>query len=513
MLIVISNKVFGQAGTLDSTYGNNGISYCGSNYGPYNLPFSTMDSDGRMLLLYAFDDSSFILTRYLADGIADITFGNNGQEIFNTGHIYNNSYIQLQQDDRILVAGTIQLTPTDSAYNTDFFLTRFLPDGGIDTSFANLGQLVIDLGNRDYAGCLGIQEDNKILLSGSTDALSTYQKDITLLRLLPNGTPDSSFGDAGRIITNLTNLSMHEEYGDKVLVRPGGKILLLGVVHYWQWDHKSIMRYQSNGIIDSSFGSFGIVTDLAIDDISYWDFVLEEDMSILVGEGGGSVSGGGFRTNLHKYTPDGQIDSAFAVYGKYESSFNGYSLRSFKSLTIQSDHKIVASGVWDDSLLLLMRFTSSGIPDSSFGINGMVTNRFDGLYCSANKVYLYPSDKITLLCASTNYIDTGRVLIVRYNNENVTIGIPNALTANSFALNVYPNPSSDFITFDLGTIVATQAELFIYNTSGALRIQLPVTHSAQLQISVDDIGSDGMYFYTVRTDDQQFFAGKFIIQR
>ncbi|MBP9882912.1 MAG: T9SS type A sorting domain-containing protein [Chitinophagales bacterium] len=87
--------------------------------------------------------------------------------------------------------------------------------------------------------------------------------------------------------------------------------------------------------------------------------------------------------------------------------------------------------------------------------------------------------------------------------------VPNQLTA----VNLYPNPATGFITFDLAKVAATKAELFIYNTSGVLRIQLPVTHSAQLQISVDDIGSDGMYFYTVRTDDQQFFAGKFIIQR
>ncbi|MBK6483774.1 MAG: T9SS type A sorting domain-containing protein [Chitinophagaceae bacterium] len=112
--------------------------------------------------------------------------------------------------------------------------------------------------------------------------------------------------------------------------------------------------------------------------------------------------------------------------------------------------------------------------------NFIVTNKLKGLYI----------DDIKLLSGNT--------------------GIAENSSGND--LNLFPNPSSDFITFDLGNVVATQAELFIYSSTGVLLKQFSVSHSTQLRIPVDDIGSDGMYFYTVRTNDQQFFAGKFIIQ-
>lgn len=80
-------------------------------------------------------------------------------------------------------------------------------------------------------------------------------------------------------------------------------------------------------------------------------------------------------------------------------------------------------------------------------------------------------------------------------------------------VDLYPNPASDLITFDFVNVASAKAELFIYNNCGVLLQQIPVSHSTQLRIPVDDIGSGEMYFYTMRTDDQQFLAGKFIIQR
>lgn len=80
-------------------------------------------------------------------------------------------------------------------------------------------------------------------------------------------------------------------------------------------------------------------------------------------------------------------------------------------------------------------------------------------------------------------------------------------------MNLFPNPASDVITFDLGNIAALPIQIFIYKATGVLLQQFSVSQAVYLQIPVEDIGNDGMYFYTVRTSGQQFFAGKFIIQR
>ena len=102
------------------------------------------------------------------------------------------------------------------------------------------------------------------------------------------------------------------------------------------------------------------------------------------------------------------------------------------------------------------------------------------------------------------YLDDIRLI---YGNTGI------AGSASGIHLNVFPNPADELVTFDLGNLTALQPEIFIYNSTGVLLRHFSSLHSTLLQIPVDEIGSDGMYFYTMRTNDQPFLAGKFIIQR
>jgi hypothetical protein len=102
------------------------------------------------------------------------------------------------------------------------------------------------------------------------------------------------------------------------------------------------------------------------------------------------------------------------------------------------------------------------------------------------------------------YLDDIRIL-------GGTSGVPEQMIVNG--CNVFPNPANEFIYFDFSNALPGKADIFIYSTTGILLQKICISHSTELQIPVDDIGSDGMYFYTVRTSEQQFFAGKFIIQR
>ena len=80
-------------------------------------------------------------------------------------------------------------------------------------------------------------------------------------------------------------------------------------------------------------------------------------------------------------------------------------------------------------------------------------------------------------------------------------------------ISVFPNPTSDFLIFYLGNFTASQCEISIYNSTGQLLRHFSSFYSNQRQIPVDEIGSDGMYFYTVKLADKKIFAGKFLIQR
>jgi hypothetical protein len=77
----------------------------------------------------------------------------------------------------------------------------------------------------------------------------------------------------------------------------------------------------------------------------------------------------------------------------------------------------------------------------------------------------------------------------------------------------FPNPANDYIAFDLSNFTTSDCEITIYNSTGQLLKDFSSHHSTQLKIPVDEIGSDGMYFYTVRANSEKLFAGKFLIQR
>jgi hypothetical protein len=66
-----------QAGTMDTTFGNNGVNYCETNFGndPYSSIVSIMDSQDRILTLSSTDnDSCFFLVRHLMNGKIDKNF-------------------------------------------------------------------------------------------------------------------------------------------------------------------------------------------------------------------------------------------------------------------------------------------------------------------------------------------------------------------------------------------------------------------------------------------------------
>jgi len=77
----------------------------------------------------------------------------------------------------------------------------------------------------------------------------------------------------------------------------------------------------------------------------------------------------------------------------------------------------------------------------------------------------------------------------------------------------FPNPATDFVTFDLTNVPNEKLKLTIYNSNGQQLNQYNNLHTDWLTIPVSQLGADGLYFYTVRIDDKKLFAGKFLIQR
>jgi uncharacterized delta-60 repeat protein len=193
-------------GELDITFGENGSTFT-SSLGSSNA-FVVLD-DGRMLVgggSGGVSDPpclSASIHKLLPDGTADSTFAINGVVLDGVSEVCDVFFdLQVQEDGRILVTGTF--TP-DPDIGSDLAVLRYSPDGSRDPSFGDNGLILIDMGCEaiDVSYALGLQANGDIIVGGVTNC-GPFANDLAVVRLYPAITT-SVEGSAPA----LTNVSVH----------------------------------------------------------------------------------------------------------------------------------------------------------------------------------------------------------------------------------------------------------------------------------------------------------------
>ncbi|SNY66597.1 hypothetical protein [Paractinoplanes atraurantiacus] len=143
-------------------------------------------------------------------------------------------------------------------------LTRLLPDGTPDATFGVGGVVRADVGERDVdqVNGLAVTPDGRIVVSGSTMWWSTLPEmtsDIMVARFTPNGTLDTSFGNGGRVTRDITG-PQGIDGGGKPTVTADGRILVTGWTQKDDTRRTALLRFLPNGRPDRSFDRDGLVT-------------------------------------------------------------------------------------------------------------------------------------------------------------------------------------------------------------------------------------------------------------
>ena len=251
------------------------------------------------------------------------------------------------------------------AGNTVFAVARYNSDGSLDTTFATNGFNTTTPGTTDEITSIVIQSDGKIVVGGY--ATIAGNNSFCLARYNSNGSLDTTFGTNGY---NTTTPGTDDGI-DSIVLQPDGKILAGGyattTANVW-----CLARYNSNGSLDTTFATNGYnTTTLGTSD--WINFIaLQPDGKIVAG--GVADIAGVNSCCLARYNSDGSIDTTFATNG-FNTTTPGTD-DAVDSIAFQPDGKIVVgnyAAIAGNNSFCLARYNSNGSLDTTFATNGYNT--------------------------------------------------------------------------------------------------------------------------------------------
>ena len=248
---------FLQNGTLDSSFGSNGraaIKLEGDN----TSSAVAIQPDGKIVVAGSAIVNNywhgFALARYNANGTIDSSFGSNGISRELTGDCDGfGKAVAIQPDGKIVLAGY-----TSCVSNPHPVILRYNSHGHLDSSFSGTGKIVANL---DYAlgYAVAIQKDGKIVVGGD---INIYGNEGLLLRYLQNGELDSSFGTNGETHSLIGN-NYNNRFESFALQVNGAIVVLATSADGFRPHDFGLIRFLPGGQVDLSFGTNGtVLTDI-----------------------------------------------------------------------------------------------------------------------------------------------------------------------------------------------------------------------------------------------------------
>jgi uncharacterized delta-60 repeat protein len=213
------------------------------------------------------------------------------------------------------------------------------------------------------------------------------------------GTLDPSFGTGGIVTTDFGDqINSNVAVATAVTIQTDGKILVCGgIPSSTGFPIAAIARYNTDGSVDTTFGTSGIATSTTLGVLTA--IALQTDGKIVVGG-----PAGGLELNVARFTSTGTLDTTFGTDGIFTTGLNFNAGAPFTTLLIQSDGKILfADG-------LSLRLTAEGQADSTFGTNGeasVVDRSAAGLAVLSNgKILVASSSGLVSRYKSNGTLDT-----------------------------------------------------------------------------------------------------------
>ncbi|MEZ5046986.1 MAG: T9SS type A sorting domain-containing protein [Chitinophagaceae bacterium] len=440
---------FNADGTLDNTYGSNGISAAIALTNEYTTMYKmAIQTDGKIVVIgesYNYitqGNPTALAARLTSSGALDNTFGTGGKAIILTNWnmlVKTPESLSIQPDGKILIA-------IESLSDSSIF-TRLNTDGSADMSFGTNSVVQPESKQGLFFNQIKVLSDGSIIgggyrnIGGIVD--TTY---LVLYKFSSNGTLDNTFGQNGIATFDIPNYSEFSGYMD---IQTDGKIIYGGSSYASNGSTLSaplLVRFNANGSLDASYNSGQGYVNFSIPNTESYieDFKIDANNKVTAITSNSDINGNPSIIFL-RFNSNGTADNTFNGTSNYRILDEIPFAESY-AMDLQNDGKLVFGGIETDATFtaistLLGRLKSSvnvGVQDFS------ITDK--------TKVYptiLYPNEIIKLENASwvehVSIMNTqGQMVLAKMSNQ--TVQLPNHLSSGKYQLVLTGNSNTKTIS-------------------------------------------------------------------
>lgn len=350
-------------GTPDITFGNSGVAIIPIGTGNDTARSVAIDSQGRIVVAgtaFVGGINQIAVVRLDPNGSLDVSFGAGGIATANFVSDATLAEGMALQNDKVVVVATL-----DERQNVG--VVRFDTNGALDATFGVGGRRSLDMvpnvdpdiPSEEFAAGIAIDGNQQILIAAYGFNGSSV---VAVARLTANGALDGSYGTGGITVTPL------DGFITAIAAQADGKVVATGIYTSNSTDDVFVARYDASGVLDSGFGTGGVVVTALPERQSAFDVAIQSDKIVVAG--GSFATGQADELLVMRYTSGGAADLSFTANGRITTSVSNENDVA-RGVAIDGDGNIVVAGAKGDiPEFVLARYTqSAGGPPPTFTVN------------------------------------------------------------------------------------------------------------------------------------------------
>jgi uncharacterized delta-60 repeat protein len=372
-------------GSPDPTFGTGGEAVVSTQSVSASAGGATLDGSGRLLVVGTFYPNLAVV-RVSPSGGPDAGWGGGGlvtTVIPGTSTDTAGDVTVTQPDGKVVVVATSQ--PQGGPVRLE--AVRYDPDGTLDGTFGQGGTAAFEYSSGLYLTPRSVAVDaaGRLVVAGRLDQYAKYDPnpDFGVVRLNPDGSPDTGFGTGGRATVHFANYQFVNDTGPRVAVGAAGDVVLaangnIDTFPYSGAEHFAVAHLTPAGTLDAGFGTggkavidFGTPGAYTVDTVS--GVAIDAAGRIVVaGTTSADFSYSGARFAVARLETNGTPDASFGTGGKTTIRFGTYQDIA-AGVALDPAGRIVVGGTTYNSFgsaLVAARLTTDGSLDPTFGTGG-----------------------------------------------------------------------------------------------------------------------------------------------